>query len=131
MLVIFVVNGPVIDSSQRFFNLTNEYFSMSSKPKLKITVLKRLDPQEMFDTLPVTLKKPMGPCSIFHDGQVIHVDESLRMPDGFCETAWRNFYHNIRTLGYGGGLPFFEETNVAINSCTDGMRPVIFKIEQV
>ncbi|MHC4215994.1 MAG: TIGR04076 family protein [Planctomycetota bacterium] len=63
----------------------------------------------------------MGPCSVFHDGQVIHVDESLRMPEGFCETAWKNFYHNIRTLGYGGNLPFFEETNVAINSCTDGM----------
>jgi uncharacterized repeat protein (TIGR04076 family) len=53
------------------------------------------------------------------------------MPEGFCETAWRNFYHNIRTLGYGGNLPFFEETNLAINCCTDGMRPVIFKIERV
>jgi len=104
---------------------------MSKKPKLKITILKRLDPHKMFDELPVTLKKSMGPCSVFHDGQVIHVDESLRMPEGFCETAWKNFYHNIRTLGYGGNLPFFEETNLAINSCTDGMRPVIFKIERV
>ena len=85
----------------------------------------------LFDELPVTLKKPMVPCEYFEDGQEIYLEENLKMPKGFCETAWRNFYHNIRTLGYGGDLPFFEETNLAINCCTDGMRPVIFKIERV
>ena len=104
---------------------------MVERYKLKITVLKRTDPEELFDELPVTLRRPMVPCEVFENGQVIHVDEGLRMPEGFCETAWRNFYHNIRTLGYGGDLPFFEETNLAINCCTDGMRPVIFKIERV
>ena len=52
------------------------------------------------------------------------------MTEGFCETAWRYFYHNIRTLGYDGEFPFFQETNVAINGYLDGMRPVIFKIER-
>lgn len=104
---------------------------MSKRRRLKITVLKRLDPAELFDDLPVTLKASLGPCQVFEDGQEIIVDEGLRMPEGFCETAWRNFYHNIRTLGYGGDLPFFEEPHVAINSCTDGMRPVIFKIERI
>jgi len=103
---------------------------MSGKPKLKITVLKRLDPQELFENFPVTPKNPVKPCEVFEDGQVFYVNERIRMPEGFCETAWRNFYHNIRTLGYDGELPFFEETNVAINSCSDGMRPVIFKIER-
>lgn len=73
----------------------------------------------------------MDPCQIFEDGQEIYVRESLRMPKGFCETAWRNFYHNIRTLGCGGVLPFFKETDVAINCYTDGMRPIIFKIERI
>jgi len=99
--------------------------------KLKITILKRTYPEMLFDELPVTLKKPMGPCEYFEDGQEIYLDENLKMPEGFCETAWRNFYHNIRTLGYGGDLPFFEETNLAINCCTDGMRPVLFKIERI
>ena len=100
-------------------------------PRLKITVLKRTYPEMLFDDLPVTLKKPMNPCEVFTDGPEILVDERLKMPEGFCETAWKNFYHNIRTLGYGGDLPFFEETDVAINCCTDGMRPVIFKIERL
>jgi uncharacterized repeat protein (TIGR04076 family) len=104
---------------------------MKEKNKLKITVLKTLSPQTLFEELPVTLKQEMGSCEIFTEGQEIYVNEKLRMPKGFCETAWRNFYHNIRTLGYDGELPFFMETNVAINCCTDGMRPVIFKIERI
>lgn len=104
---------------------------MSQKHRLKITVLRRTDPSELFEELPVTLKSPIGLCQIFEDGQEIYVGDNLRMPEGFCATAWRNFYHNIRTLGYGGDLPFFKETNVAINCCTDGMRPVIFKIERI
>ena len=100
-------------------------------PKLKITVLKRTYPEMLFDELPVTLKKPMEPCHYYVEGQEILVDEDLKMPEGFCPTAWRNFYHNIRTLGYEGDLPFFKETNLAINCCTDGMRPVIFKIERI
>ena len=104
---------------------------MTGKNKLKITVLRTLDPNKLFDKLPVTLKHPLGPCQVFTEGQEIFVKENLRMPEGFCETAWRNFYHNIRVLGYDGELPFFKETNRAINSCTDGMRPVIFKIERL
>lgn len=104
---------------------------MTGKNKLKITVLKTMDPVKIFKELPVTLKEPLGPCKIFTEGQEIYVKENLKMPEGFCETAWRNFYHNIRTLGYGGDLPFFEETNLGINCCTDGMRPVIFKIERI
>ena len=107
------------------------YPEMPAKNKLRITVLRTLDPEKLFDPLPVTLKQPLGPCEIFTEGQEIFVDEKLGMPEGFCETAWRNFNHNIRVLGYDGELPFFEETNLAINSCTDGMRPVIFKIERI
>jgi uncharacterized repeat protein (TIGR04076 family) len=69
-------------------------------PKLKITVPKRTYPEMLFDELPVTLKKPMNSCWVFTDGQEILVDERLRVPEGFCETAWKNFYHNIRTQGY-------------------------------
>lgn len=104
---------------------------MNRNNKLKITVLRTLDPEKLFDNLPVSLKQPLGPCQVFTEGQEIFVDENLRMSEEFCETAWRNFYHNIRVLGYDGELPFFKETNLAINSCSDGMRPVIFKIERL
>jgi uncharacterized repeat protein (TIGR04076 family) len=37
----------------------------------------------------------------------------------------------VRTLFYGGELPHHEEGDVAVNCCTDGLRPVIFKIERI
>lgn len=72
----------------------------------------------------------MVPCSIYEEGQELLV-EDLSMPEGFCPSAWRAIYHNVRTLGYGGELPFHDEGNVAVNCCTDGLRPVVFKIERL
>ena len=104
---------------------------MTEKGKLKITVLKRLDPSELFETLPVTRRDWMVPCGIYEDGQEFIISGGLRMPEGFCPSAWRAINHNVRTLGYGGTLPFHDEGNVAVNCCTDGLRPVIFKIERL
>lgn len=106
---------------------------MADRNKLKITVLRRLDPSEIFETLPVAEKEWMVPCKLYEDGQlfIVDIDENLRMPEGFCPSAWHSIYHNIRTLAYGGNLPFFDEKGVAVSCCTDGMRPVIFKIEHV
>jgi len=104
---------------------------MPDRNKLKITVLKRQDPTELFDTLPVAKKDWMVPCGIYEDGQEIIVEENLRMPEGFCASAWQTIYHNIRTLGFGGNLPYFDEKGVAVSCCSDGLRPVIFKIERI
>jgi uncharacterized repeat protein (TIGR04076 family) len=98
--------------------------------KLKITVEKRLSPEEIFDTLPVNKKDWMVPCGLYEDGQEI-VIESLRMPEGFCPSAWQTIYPNLRTLFYGGDLPFFDEKGTAVTCCADGMRPVIFKVERI
>ena len=104
---------------------------MSDGNKLRITVLRRLDPAELFETLPVEKGDWMVPCGVYEDGQEFVVGEDLRMPEGFCESAWRAIYHNVMTLGFGGSLPFHEERSVAVNCCTDGLRPVIFKIERM
>lgn len=98
---------------------------------MKITVIKRTDPAELFETLPVTRKDWMVPCDMYRDGQVITVGENLLMPEGFCPSAWQTIYHNIRTLGFGGNLPYFDEKGVAVSCCSDGLRPVLFKIERI
>lgn len=98
--------------------------------KLKITVLKRQDPKEIFDEFPVAEKDWMVPCGIYEDGQEYLLD-SLTMPEGFCGSAWNTIYANARTILYGGDLPFFDEKGTAITCCADGMRPVIFKLERV
>lgn len=98
--------------------------------KLKITVVKRLDPDQIFDELPVERQDWMEPCDVYTDGQEYILD-SLAMPEGFCGSAWQTIYPNLRTLWYGGDLPFFSEKGTSVTCCADGVRPVIFKVERI
>ena len=99
--------------------------------KVKITVLKRFDPSEVFEKSPVTPVAQLGACELFRDGQEFIVGEDLKMPEGFCNSAWVSIYGNVRLLGFGGNLPWFKEKGVAVNCCIDGLRPVIFKLERI
>ena len=104
---------------------------MPDRYKLKITVLKRMEPSEIFEEMPVKEQDWMVPCRRYTDGQEIIVEENLQMPEGFCQSACVAIFPTIRTLGFGGNLPYFDERGTAISCCTDGMRPVIFKIERI
>ena len=109
-----------------FYNV-NIFIAMT---KLKITVLKRLNPDEIFEELPVKRQEWMVPCPIYEDGQEYILDK-VAMPEGFCGSAWQTIYPNVRTLYYGGDLTFFEEKGTAVTCCADGVRPVIFKLERI
>lgn len=98
--------------------------------KVRITVLRRLKPSEVFEKSPVTPVSSMKECGIFKDGQEFIV-EGMKMPEGFCPSAWVSIYSNVRLLECEGNLPWYREKGVAINCCIDGLRPVIFKIERV
>ena len=96
--------------------------------KVKITVLKRFNPEEVFKDQPVKAKYS-GPCAIFKEGQVFYVDDS--MPTGFCPYAWDAIFWVIVTLRSNGNFSeWYEEPGVAVVCCTDGLRPVIFKLER-
>jgi len=97
--------------------------------KVKITVLKRFHPSEVFKKSPAT-SHAVEACGQFRDSQEFIV-EDLRMPEGFCTSAWVSMYGNIRLLSFGGDLPWIKEKGVAVNCCTDGLRPVIFKLERI
>jgi len=98
--------------------------------KIKITVLKRFSPSEVFERSPVTPIESLAECELFTDGQEFIV-ENMRMPEGFCTSAWVSIYCNVRILSFGGDLPWFKEKGVSVNCCIDGLRPVIFKLERV
>lgn len=104
---------------------------MAERHKVKITVLRRFSPSEVFEKSPVTPINPLGACGLFKDGQEFVVDERGRMPEGFCSSAWQSIYCTVRILAFGGNLPWYREKGVAINCCTDGLRPVVFKLERV
>jgi uncharacterized repeat protein (TIGR04076 family) len=106
---------------------------MAKATKVKITVLRCIRTEEVFPEPPVHLVggARFAPCNYFHEGQEIIVGESMDMPEGFCTVAWHTVWPTVRTLGFGGDLPWFVEKGTAINACQDGLRPVIFKLERV
>ena len=97
--------------------------------KLKITVLKRQDPDEIFDELPVKRKDWMVPCPIYEDGQEYILDR-IAMPEGFCGWAWHDIYKDMSVIKYGGNFPWVKEGEM-ITCCTDGIRPVSFKMKRI
>jgi len=34
-------------------------------------------------------------------------------------------------LAFGGDFPWFKEKGIAISCCSDGLRPVVFKLERI
>lgn len=71
--------------------------------KVKITVLRRFHPSEVFEKAPITSKTPFGKCDQLKDGQEFIVKD-VKIPDGFCNTAWLAIYSNVRLLSYGFDL---------------------------
>ncbi len=87
---------------------------------VKITVLRRGYEKEFVELLKTG---PKGPCTRFSDGQEFTITSQWSMPAKFCEWAWAD----IRTyvpMVLGQGNP------IAV-CCTDGFRPVYFKLERV
>jgi len=100
--------------------------------RLKITVLRRCEPGEVFDE-PQVKGAPTSACGLYEDGQEFYVEEDGLMPEGFCNWAWNDIYNYkvVQTLRFHGNFQWFDEPGVSVNCCTDGLRPVIFKIERV
>lgn len=101
--------------------------------KVKITVLKRLDPKAVFGddipTNPMTGKK-YEVCPRFKEGQEFIVEETGEMPAGFCSWAWHDIYKDMSVLKFGGNFPWVKEGQM-VTCCTDGIRPVSFRMERL
>ena len=102
---------------------------MVKKSRVKITILKKLSSRDIFGDSP-----PMGQateaCRQFDVGQEFIVGEDGGMPEGFCHWAWNDIYKVVTTLMYGGSFSGKKDTSI-VRCCTDGLRPVIFKLERV
>ena len=98
---------------------------------VKITVIKVTDPKEMFETPPIKQDKPLPPCQIHKVGQEYIVGPDIKMPEGFCHWAWAHIKSGVTLLSYGGSYPWNAEPNVSVECCTDGLRPVVYKLERI
>ena len=98
--------------------------------KVKITVLRK--------TLQEDLAREHGVegltgCPMLREGQVFYADYAK--PEGLCDEAWKAIYQYVFALAHGSGGELFyygdwiRTPGVAVCSCNDGLRPVIFKLE--
>ena len=98
--------------------------------KVKITVLKTTFDAELAEDYGA---KGLGPCPMLKAGQIFYADYAK--PQGFCDEAWKAIYQYVFALAHGKGDELFyygdwiRVPGVAICSCNDGLRPVIFKLE--
>jgi uncharacterized repeat protein (TIGR04076 family) len=68
-------------------------------------------------------------CPAFKDGQEFIYDKTC--PPGFCGWAFADIQRDLIAVSFGANYPWVKEKNVAISCCTDGLRPVVFRIERV
>ncbi|MHA1995335.1 MAG: TIGR04076 family protein [Candidatus Hodarchaeales archaeon] len=97
--------------------------------KCKITVLKKTIHQELADEY---CKTKTGICTRFEEGDMYIADNSTSMPELFCGYAWIDLHRLILVLMNDGNFgTWMKDENSMIACCTDGIRPVVFKLERI
>jgi uncharacterized repeat protein (TIGR04076 family) len=105
---------------------------MKKRHPLKITVLKKLSPKEIYGKpIPEVYEEFPLYCIRHEVGQEFILDEDGQKPSGFCTWAWHDIYPAIQTLRYGGNFTWFKKEGLIYSCCSDGLRPVFFKIERL
>ena len=98
--------------------------------KVKITVIKKIDRKEMFGENPPAATDGASQCERLETGQEFIFDGN-ECPSGFCPWAFADIQRDLIHVLFDGSFPWIKEKGIGISCCTDGLRPVIFKIEKV
>jgi len=101
--------------------------------KCKITVLKRSYNKELAEQyVEAELLKKHGPCEIFSEGQEFVTEVFAGIPKGFCPWAWDDLYKALVGFAADGNYGmWYQNKNNLIACCSDGIRPVVFRIEKI
>ncbi len=101
-------------------------------PQCKITVLKKMLYEDLAEEYCLN---ETGVCDAFEVGQDFIAIFPLKEPENFpCSGAWSNISNLVFVLMQGGNFgpsswKWMKDDRTMIACCTDGVRPVIFKIE--
>lgn len=92
---------------------------------VRITVMKKLFHADLVKDC-ASNPELWTPCSHFEVGDVFVTDinRPWDMPDGFCAWAWSDIQKLVYGMARGG-------QDVFVTCCTDGYRPVVFKLEKI
>ena len=97
---------------------------------VRITVVKKIHNKDMFGDNPPLGFTAVPECDRLEVGQEF-ISEECSCPPGFCYWAFADIQRDIVHLLFGGSYPWMKEKGVALSCCTDGVRPVIFKLERI
>jgi len=95
--------------------------SKRKKKSCKITVLKKTIHNDLYKEIRGREGKL---CTVFEEGQEFTLTSPYKPPEGFCQWAWAD----IRQFILGA---WFGREDASVACCTDGFRPVLFKIERI
>lgn len=101
---------------------------------VKITVVKKSLYPELAEQY---VGMPVETCPVYTEGQEFIISGLMIKPEGFCEWAWNDIYKTVVALARGGNFSrdtfegWMKDDRTMITCCTDGIRPVIFKVERV
>jgi len=70
-------------------------------------------------------------CPVHKGGQEYFVSHNYDKSEGFCPGAWSDIRETVSVPHLGGTYYPWLKDNEMIKCCTDGLRPVIFKIERL
>ena len=93
---------------------------------VKITVVRRLLHREL---IAEHCTSAWAPCERLCEGQEF-VADGVNMPEGFCSWAWCDIQKYVMTLARGGNFVGVRP-GVFVAACTDGFRPVLFRLERI
>jgi uncharacterized repeat protein (TIGR04076 family) len=100
---------------------------MPQQKKIKITVLKTMFNPDLAEEY---CPGEAGPCDIPVGREYIS-ETFLQQPEGFCGWAWNDLHKVCLTLLKGGRFELTKDDKTMIACCTDGIRPVVFKVERL
>lgn len=100
--------------------------------RFKITVLRKMSNPDLAGRYCV---KGEGEqlCPLMTEGREFIAEG--RQPEGFCSWAWDDIGKYLTVFDAGGNftdaMQWMKDRQTVIACCTDGIRPVVFKIERM
>jgi len=95
---------------------------------VKITVLKKLETGDIFEEY--AAEEAQSTCDAVRLGDEF-ISKAMGIPEGFCSWAWADIQRDVVHLALGGEFPWMKKEGTMISCCTDGLRPVLFKLERI
>jgi len=100
--------------------------------KCKITVLKKTLQPDLAESF---CQEAVSECPCFKEGDAFIA--GFEKPEHFCDWAWNDLMRFVTALLTGGNFStgafagWMKDETTMVACCTDGVRPVIFKLERV